>query len=173
MIKSKKDREGTPVEDDVQQFIGNLEARFGGPVGYRTYSTWFASDDGLIREYGVFLYEINGILHFEDFERKPSILGFSLKPGKKQKPYVKMERSFAVDDIRNIDIVAKSAAQAVAQGLKRADAITSASLLQKIVSRLVTRVELQDGPTYFFELINHKTFVQAVKEGTHGRIQGV
>jgi hypothetical protein len=170
MINLKKDREGHPVEEDVQQFIGNLEARFDGPVGYRTYSTWFASDDGLIREYGVFLYEINGILHFEDFERKPSILGFSLKPSKKQKPYEKMERSFALEDIRNIDIVARSAAQSVAQGVKPVDSIAPATLLQKLVSRLVTRVELQDGPTYFFELINYKTFVQAVKEGTHGRV---
>ena len=161
------------MEDDVKEFIENLETRFGGPVGYRTYSTWFASDEGLLREFGVFIFEINGIIHFEDFDRKPSIFGFSLRPGKNQKPYVKMERSFSPEDIVSIEMVSKQAAQAVAQGTRSADEIAPATLLQKIASRLVTQITLGSGPTYFFELINHKEFVKAVKEGAHGSIQGV
>ena len=161
------------MDDDAKQFIENLEARFGGPVGYRTYSTWFASDEGLIREFGVFIFEINGILHFEDFERKPSIFGFSMKPGKNQKPYVKMERSFDPKEITSIETVTKQAAQAVAQGSRRADEIGEANLMQRLFSRLVTKITLGSGPTYFFELINHKEFLKAIKEETHGRVQSV
>ena len=72
------------MEDDAKQFIENLENRFGGPIEYRTYSTWFATNEGIVREFGVFVYEIEGIFHFEDFERKPSMFGFSMKPRKNQ-----------------------------------------------------------------------------------------
>jgi hypothetical protein len=161
------------MEDDAKQFIEALEARFGGPVGYRTYSTWFASDQGTVREFGVFIYEIDGVFHFEDFERKPSMFGFSMKPRKNQPPYVKFEGSFLPEHIERIETVTKSSAQSVAQGLRQPQAVAPASMLQKIFSPLVTQVVLTGGTTYFFELINQKEFIQALKEETDGRIQGV
>lgn len=161
------------MEDDAKQFIENLESRFGGPVGYRTYSTWFASNEGLVRDFGVFIYEIGGVFHFEDFERKPSMFGFSIKPRKNTPPYVKMEGAFTSDAIESISIVTKSHARSCAEGNRRSDDIPPAGGLQKVFSPLVTKVTLKDGPTYFFELINHKQFIQAVKEDSDGRIQGV
>src|SRR5690554_3996424 len=98
------------MEQEAQQFIEELEKRFGGKVGYRTYSTWFASDEGLLREFGVFVYEINGTFHYEDFERKPSIFGFSLRPRKNQPPYVKMEGSFTKEMVKSTSVVTKSQA---------------------------------------------------------------
>ncbi len=161
------------MEDDARQFIEALEARFGGPVGYRTYSTWFASDHGDVREFGVFIYEIEGVFHFEDFERKPSMFGFSLKPRKNQPRYVKLEGSFEPEKIERIETVTKSSAQSVAQGLRKPESIAPANALQKIFSPLVTKVVMTGGPTYFFELINHKEFIQALKEENDGRVQGV
>ena len=158
------------MEDDAKQFIENLENRFGGPVEYRTYSTWFASDEGLVREFGVFIYEIGGVFHFEDFERKPSIFGFSIKPRKNTPPYVKLEGSFTRDSIAGISIITKAQALSCAQGNRSAEHIAPASGIQKIFSPLVTKVTIKDGPTYFFELINHKQFIQAVKEDSDGRI---
>lgn len=161
------------MEDDAQQFIENLEKRFGGPVGYRTYSTWFASDAGTVREFGVFIYEINGTFHYEDFERKPSMFGFALKPRKNQPPYVKMEGSFSPQSVKNMTTVAKSQALACANGNKRPELIAPANALQRLFSPLVTRVVLANGPTLFFELINHKEFIKAVKEDSDGSVQGV
>jgi hypothetical protein len=161
------------MEDDAKQFIENLENRFGGSVAFRTYSTWFASDEGKVREFGVFIYEINGVFHFEDFERKPSLFGFAIKPKKNTPPYVKMEGSFTSDAIQRISVVSKSQAQACAQGVRSKDSIAPAGGIQKIFSPLVTMVEIKDGPTYFFELINHKQFIAAVKEEANGRVQGV
>lgn len=161
------------MEDDAKQFIESLESRFGGPVGYRTYSTWFASDEGKIRDFGVFIYEIGGIFHFEDFERKPSMFGFSIKPRKNAPPYVKMEGSFTVESIESITVVTKANAQACAQGNRSQANIPPAGGIQKIFSPLVTRIVIKNGPTYFFELINQKEFIKAVKEDSDGRIQGV
>lgn len=161
------------MEDDAKKFIENLEARFGGKVGYRTYSTWFASDTGIIREFGVFIYEIDNIFHFEDFERKPSMFGFSIKPSKKQPAYIKMEGSFLPETIESITIVPKSQATACAQGYREQASIAPANALQKLFSPLVTRVVVKDGPTYFFELINHKEFTQIIRGGSDGSIQSV
>lgn len=161
------------MEDDAKQFIENLENRFGGPIEYRTYSTWFATNEGIVREFGVFVYEIGGIFHFEDFERKPSMFGFSMKPRKNQPKYVKMEGTFTSDSIESVTLVTKANALACAQGRKKQEGIEPAGGIQKIFSQLVTRVVIKNGPTYFFELINHKEFFQVVKEDSHGRIQSV
>ena len=40
---------------EARQFIDQLEAQLGAHIGWRTFATWFASNDGTIREYGVFL----------------------------------------------------------------------------------------------------------------------
>ncbi|MDD2302805.1 MAG: hypothetical protein PHG30_09605 [Eubacteriales bacterium] len=161
------------MEDDAKQFIENLENRFGGPVGYRTYSTWFASEEGVVREFGVFIFEINGKFHYEDFERKPSLFGFAIKPRKSLPPYVKLEGSFSASSIKSITVVTKSQALSCAQGMKKQEMIAPANGLQRIFSPLVTRVVLSDGPAMFFELINHKEFTKAIKEGMDGRVQGV
>ncbi len=152
------------MEDDAQQFIQDLETRFGGTVAYRTYSTWFASNEGIIREYGVFIYVINGVFHFEDFERKPAIFGFAVNPRKKAPRYEKFERSFEAADVQSITVVTKSKATACAEGYLTQQAIEPAYGIDKIFRPLVTRVVLKSGPTYFFELIEHKKFLQALKE---------
>jgi hypothetical protein len=152
------------MQDDTTQFIQNLETRFGGPIGFRTYSTWFASDSGIIREYGVFLYQIAGVFHFEDFERQPAIFGIQIKPRKNAAPYEKFERSFSAGEIESISVVAKSKAISCAQGYTAQKNIEPANSLGRLFRAMVTRVVLKDGETYFFELIDHKKFLQALQE---------
>ncbi|MDC7245576.1 MAG: hypothetical protein PQJ47_06660 [Sphaerochaetaceae bacterium] len=154
------------MNEDAQEFIDNLEKRFGGKVDYRTYSTWFASTEGIIREFGVFIYEINGIFHFEDFERKAALFGIALTSKKKKPEYVKMEGSFERDQIESITQVTKSKATSCAKQSIKASMIPTASTLERIFSPLVTRVALKDGTNYFFELINHKEFLANFK-GDH------
>jgi hypothetical protein len=101
------------------------------------------------------------------------MFGFSIKPRKNTPPYVKMEGSFTADAIESITTVTKANAQACAQGNRMQANIPPAGGIQKIFSPLVTRVVIKDGPTYFFELINQKEFINAVKEDSDGRIQGV
>lgn len=161
------------MEDDARQFIQSLEERYGGPVGFRTYSTWFASNHGVVREFGVFLYKINDVFHFEDFERKPTLFGFPMRSSKNKEPYIKMEGSFLASDVASITMVTKSKALACAEGQINQDAIAPASPVAKLFKSLVSRVVLHDGTTYFFELINNKQFNQAVQEDTDGSVQSL
>ncbi|MFA5468874.1 MAG: hypothetical protein WC224_07470 [Sphaerochaetaceae bacterium] len=161
------------MEEEAKKFIEELESRHGGKVVYRTFSTWFASNQGVIREFGVFIYEINGTFYFEDFERKPSLFGFSLRPRKNRSPYIKMEGSFTADSVETVSRVIKSQANSCALGYRGQETIAPAGKFQQIFGSLVTRVVLKDGATYFFEVINHKEFKQALGEATSGGIQGV
>ncbi|NLA93314.1 MAG: hypothetical protein GX842_07795 [Spirochaetales bacterium] len=161
------------MEDEAKKFIEELEERHGGKVEYRTFSTWFASNQGVVREFGVFIYEINGVFYYEDFERKPSLFGFSLRPRKNRPPYVKLEGSFKPEAIVSVSRVAKSQAAACAAGYRTQESLPPAGTLQKIFSSLVTRVVLDDGKTYFLELLNHKEFEQVVREATGGSVQGL
>jgi len=151
------------MEDEAQQFIQDLEARFGGPITYRTYSTWFASNEGITREFGVFIFVIDGVFHFEDFERKPAIFGFALKPKKNEPKYIKLERSFRATEVINVTLVSKAKALSCADGYIKQETIYAANRLEKLLRPLVTRLVLSDGITYFFELIEQKKFLQALK----------
>lgn len=151
------------MDRETEQFIEELQSRFNGPLTYRTYSTWFASTEGIVRDFGVFVFKINDVFHYEDFERNPSMFGFALKPSKKQKPYVKMEGSFIADDVINISTVTKNAALSCVNGYLKGEDIPEASLLKRFFSRLVSKVDLKGGTTLFFEFINKKEFVNALK----------
>ena len=126
-----------------------------------------------MRDFGVFLFEINGIFHYEDFERKPSLFGYAMKPSRKQPPYVKLEGAFPASDIKSITMVSKAKATQCVQGLIKQEGISPAGKLARIFQSLATRVVLQDGTTYFFELINRNQFINTVKEITHGSVQSV
>ncbi len=147
------------MTEEASEFIEELEKRFGGSIGYRTYSTWFASSDGTVRNFGVFVYQIDSILHFEDFERKPSLFGIPLGSRKKQPKYEKFEGMINPADISDVTRVAKNQAMnCVLEGRDPAR-ISPATSFQKLFSPLVTRILMKDGSAYFFELINHKEFI--------------
>ncbi len=151
------------MTEDANEFIAELEKKFEGNIEYRTYCTWYGSNKGIVREFGVFLFEIHGIIHFEDFERKPALFGIALTGQKKKTPYVKMEGAFHRDEIESITQVSKSKALTTIKNSTSPDSIPLASTIEKIFSTLVTRVTLKSGETHFFELINHKEFLQHFK----------
>ncbi len=151
------------MTEDANEFIAELEKRFDGSITYRTYCTWYGSSKGILRDFGVFMYEIHTIFHFEDFERKPSLFGIAVTGRKKQAPYIKMEDSFKKQEIESITQVSKSRAVSSIKNSINPASIPLASLIEKIFSPLVTRVTLENGESHFFELINHKEFLQHFK----------
>jgi len=74
-----------------------------------------------------------------------------------------MEDSFEKKDIESITQVSKSRAIVSIKNSSSSASIPLASLIEKIFSPLVTRVTLKNGETHFFELINHKEFLQHFK----------
>ncbi len=152
------------MTEDAKDLINELETRFGGSVGYRTYSTWYAATDGAVRDFGVFVYQINSIIHFEDFERKPTMFGIPIGTRKKQPPYQKYEGTIDPKDIEGISRVSKKLALNTVLDGKDPATIPQANIIQKIFSSLVTRILMKDGSAFFFELINHKEFIEIIQK---------
>lgn len=141
------------VQDgDGNEFIKGLEAKRGCPVGWRTYSTFYADSNGVVREYGVFLYEAGGRFWFEDFEHEPQILGFKLPKSKNAAPYVKFESGFDPNDVLETRIVKKNAAKSLAGGFKPHSKVKTAGTLARFFSQCVTEILLKDGSALYFEL---------------------
>ena len=54
------------ASDESIEYIRSLEAELGERIGWRTFATWYASTDGTVREYGVFLCLLgDGSLYLE------------------------------------------------------------------------------------------------------------
>jgi hypothetical protein len=147
------------MEDDSQAFITALENRHGCPVGWRTYATWYGNNHAIFREFGVFLYQCDNSFHFEDFERTPSILGFSLKPKRKQGTFIPYEGSFSPSEVVLTRPILKSTALRVIEGTYPTSRIRETHLFDRLFRQLVEMVVLTDGTIHFFELMDRKAFV--------------
>lgn len=146
---------------DAVEFLRELETRRGGKIKWKTYSTWF-SDCTNVREFGVFLYEIDGILYYEDFERKPSILGFELPKRKNAPEYIKLEGSFMAADVVNVYKLSKSRAVSYLHNQERTRLLRPASAFDRFFRQTVSIVKLRDGSKLFFEFLDEKQFKRII-----------
>ena len=153
-------------DDNVKAFIETLEKKRGCPIGWRTYSTFYANSNGIIREYGVFLYEAGNELWYEDFEREPTILGIKLAKSKNSPQYIKFEEGFAIGDVIRTRIVKKKDAQAVAKNFKKDQQVKTANAFVRMFFQCVTEVKLKDGTLLYFELPD-KTLQQIIEDYTN------
>lgn len=157
---------------DATIFINGIEEKLGSPVTWRTFSTWYGSNEGVIREYGVFLCICGGQLYGEDFERLPQILGYTLKQKNRPK-YEKYSFSIPLSRIKSISRVTKKGADLACRAASKVP-LAEAGAFSKAMSQIVTQLETEDGICHYFELISHKEFIDALrKELTDGSIQGL
>ncbi|MFA6681058.1 MAG: hypothetical protein WCS35_03415 [Sphaerochaeta sp.] len=151
------------MDQDAQDFIAELETRRQAKILWKTYATWYGNDRGISREFGVFLYRCEDTFFFEDFQRNPSMFGFSLKSKKKDVPFIKYEGTFALEDVTSTRQVVKAHAQKVTEGIKTIQELPEATMLDRIFRQLVEMVVLKDGSVHFFELIDRKDFAIALQ----------
>ena len=141
----------TPVRHD---FLSDLQARRGAPIGYRTFSTFYADTDGNVRDYGVFLYECEGRFWFEDFEHEPSFLGFRLRIRQSECKYEKFESSFSPLDVVSLRKVVKAKARRCALGEISIDSLRTANPVLSFFRETVYEFRLADGRALFFSLMD-------------------
>lgn len=144
-----------------KEFIAEIEARLGSKLGWRTFATWFGGP-GIVREYGVFLATAGGQIYFEDFERLPQILGYTIKSDKTPK-YEKYSKTISANDVKAVTRVRKADAAANCRS-SSPRALPPAGAFAKAFSQMVTQVEMNDGTIWYFELISHPEFEKALEK---------
>lgn len=155
---------------EAVEFIKGIEASLGARIGWRTFAPWYADNSGIIREYGVFLcLTDDGRLYFEDFERLPQILGYTLKPRNPVK-YEKYSKAIEIKEIKAISRVKKKQAADTCSAASRIP-LTEAGSLAKALSPIVTQIELNSKECYYFELISHREFMAALTKA-RGDVNG-
>ncbi len=150
------------MDTDAENFIRDLEEKRGGKVTWRTFSTFYANSKGLVRDHGVFLYEVNERFWYEDFEPSAKILGIPIGKSKHAKPYVKYEDSFGPEEVKSIRKVSKKAALAYCTGHKSYEKLRPANRFCRLFCQCVTEFALKDGTVLFFELMDN-TLVNKIK----------
>lgn len=151
------------MDDETKEFLDDLEAQYGGKITWKTFATWYGCSDSTYREYGVFIFKINDVLYFEDFDKKYTIFGMELKPNKKKKvKYVKLKRQIKIDDINDIFKITQANALDVIKNKKDPSTIKEINLFDRLFRKSVTAVGLKDGTYHFFELLNTEDFKKNV-----------
>ncbi len=140
------------MDQETREFIEERENKIGGKMSYRTYCTWYNDSSDNLRDRGVFIYIINNVVYYEDFENQPSFFGILLKTSKRRKKqYKKFERSFSINDVDNVSTIKKSNA------LKN-KCEKKANKIQQVFNQTVVCVKLKNKEILFFEPIDKKEF---------------
>ena len=141
------------MDDESRAFLEDLETRRSGSITYRTFSTFYADSLGKVCDYGVFLYMVDGVFWFQDFEHVPSFLGFRL-PVKNKEEYRMFESSFSPSDVLSIRKVRKKAARRCALGYSDFSKLRKLNTVTGILSESATEFTLKDGRRLYFQLID-------------------
>lgn len=142
------------AETNDSNLIKEIETKRGAKVGYRTVSTFYADSQGNICDLGVFLYECQDSLWYEDFEPEASIFGFKIQTKAKSK-YVKFEGSFRMEDVVSVRRVLKRAARRCACGERSFAGLRAAGVVSGFLCAVVTEFVLRDGRRLYFELLDN------------------
>jgi len=149
------------MTETESEFIKSLEGKLGEKIKYRTFSVWYGSTDGTLREYGVFFASLSSSFYIEDFDRKPQILGIEIHDKKREK-YVQYSRQVQFSEIKNVKRVSESRAKKAVTYKENGIPIPESGALSKVFQKNVTAVTLNSGETMFFEVIDDKAFRRAL-----------
>ena len=156
------------MDKEAIEFIKEKEAQLNSKIGWRTFSTWFGTNKGILREYGVFLCAFSDSFYLEDFERLPTFLGYTIQR-KNKVEYVRFDMTFKASSIKSITTVRRSEAERVIRS-KAKEPLSKVGKITALFAKTVTQVELDSGELIYFELISSKEFEKKVKELKNGRI---
>ncbi len=151
------------ASQEEMEFLKELEVRRGTPIGYRTFSTFYADTDGNLCDFGVFLYESGGRFWYRDFEHEPSFLGFKLRKRKDDPKYVMFESSFSPLDVVSFRKVVKASVRACVFGTRAFEKLKKANPVLSFFREVVTEFRLSDGRALYFQLID-KTVQQIIEK---------
>lgn len=141
--------------DNGSALIEEIEKKRGGKITSRTYSIFYADNEGRVIDNGVFIYKIKDTFWMEDFEKVPSIFGIRIN-NPKNYSYEKFERCFQANEIKSIGKALKKDAVAFAE--HRIDKINSIGFIKALFGETITMLTLKDGSVIFLHLINDKIF---------------
>ena len=161
----------TRNDNDSEAFLNDIEQRRCGKITFKTFSTFYADSDGNVRDYGVFLYMVNGTFWFRDFEHESNFLGFKLKK-RSDDVYEMFESSFSPIDVVSSRTVMKKAARNCALGFRDFAKLKKANPVIGFLAETVTEIKLKDGRLMYFQLMG-KDILNIVKGEQDGSIQGL
>lgn len=150
------------MEEDSIAFIKGLEEQLGAKITWRTFATWYASTEGTIREYGVFLCRCQDSFYFEDFDRVPTLLGIPLNTKNRPK-YEKYSRLIPVSEVKSLSRVSKKLAEQQARSQSQKP-LPEAGRMSRLMSPQVTQLVLESGECLYFELIDHKEIIKELEK---------
>lgn len=143
-----------------EKYIQKLENQKGGKITYKCLALFYADTNKVVRDHGVFLYQVGKTMYYEDFMFKRQLLGIELNK-KENEEYVKFESSFDIDDIEKMEIVSKKdALEYCSKGIRN---ISKAGFFTKTFGSTVLMINLKNGFTIFLDLIS-KDFIEHIKK---------
>lgn len=145
-------------DNDQMEFWKEREEEKGGELQFNTFATFIGRSGDKKVELGGLLYIINNRAYFEDFEKDNIFLRLLTK----KRTFKKTEFSFDIATIRGIREVSAGEASNCVQGLIEDKDTKPVTGLSKFFSNPVLQVSMEEGYSFFFDIMRRKEFIEIV-----------
>jgi hypothetical protein len=151
-ILRKDEPDQTPDE-----FWAEIEEKRGGKVTFFTFSKFMGRSRSHLENMPGLIYIVNGIVHFEDFEKD----NMMSKLINRKKKYEKTEFSFQGSEVEELKVVTQgNAIKCISSVISDKD-IPSISGFMKLFTNPVYQLLLTSGESVFFEqVMDEKAFLK-------------
>lgn len=144
--------------NDQMEFWKEREEEKGGELQFNTFATFIGRGGDKKVELGGLLYIINNRVYFEDFEKD----NIFMKILTKKRSYKKTEFSFDIAAIRGVKEVSVGEATNCILGLIGNEETKQAAGISKFFSSPVLQVLMEEGSSFFFDIMRRKEFIEIV-----------
>ncbi len=149
-------------QDDVNTYFQELEQTFGGPLHYRTFTSFFFVSEGAVVKTSGILCIINRVLYFEDFEKTRN--GLMQLFGGKSESYTKFQTKQDIDSFESHMMVPASMAAAYLEGKIHPSQLHPSAGMQKLLSKNRLILRFSSGRDWVLEPLDPKQFIKTLEE---------
>lgn len=144
--------------NDEMDFWKEREEEKGGKLQFSTFATFIGRGGDKKVDLGGLLYIINNRVYFEDFEKD----NLFLRILSKKRDFKKTEFSFDISTIRWVREVSAGEAANCVQGYVEAADTRAVSGISRFFSNPVLQLSMDEGYSFFFDIMKKKEFIQIV-----------
>ncbi len=151
-------------EHDVRDYFEKVEQRYGGPVHFKTFASFYRITEGKVTHTSGLLCIVHEHIYFEDFERSGNTLLNLFTTGKKKPEYTKFIIDRPISKVETCFQIPSSVSQTFLQGRIHRDQLQPSTRMQRIVSKSRLYIRFSDQTDWVVDPLDPKKFIDALEE---------
>ncbi len=149
--------------DEVSTYYQGIEQAYGGPVEYRTFTSFFREEEGKILSTSGLLCIVNGVIFFEDFEKSRNGILDLISSGRRS-AYKKFKVERSLEEVESCAVVSSAAAASFLLGRTHRDNIPALTKIQRIIGKNRFHIRFKRSGDWILEPLDTRQLIKYLEE---------